>query len=299
MKQLRGWLGSIFVPLLAVLSLLVVAGSVYLDIRHGLRLPGEYPVLYDLAIAFLMGVFFQYLVVYLPQQRRTRQTIEAHRGRLRMVANTGPDLLRELEFVAQCPPRELTDEHLRRVLTATNENRQVQALVRDRLNIAHQQYRSLLPFLFSLPHDVVVALERVEQSQLNVFFRHRFDAQGDPVLQDRISPLRERREVLKTDEDGGHYFERKTLVDFFELFQEFRDACAQLETAIQPHLDKPSRYRAYERVTLLNYARLESPGEPHDYPEEAFSVEWAGDPPPLPPHMEVQFKRSPPERRPD
>lgn len=155
------------VPILASAALVSVVVSWTLDVSYGLRPIGTLPLVYDLSLAFLTAFFFQVLVVWLPERRRHNESVRLVGGNLLMMANNGRDLIRDLEFIARCPEREVTEEHLRLVLTACNNNEAMKRFLRARLSVGRSRYKRVEPFLFALPHEVAVAVQRIDEAFLN------------------------------------------------------------------------------------------------------------------------------------
>lgn len=274
------WLRSHLVPTLASVAFVVVVASWTLDAFYGLGPIGTLPLFYDLSLAFLTGCFFQLLVVWLPERRRARESVEALRAPLMMVANNGVDLIRDLEYTGRCPERPITREHIELVARANNYNEATLQSIGERLSVARDAYRRLTPYFLMLPRDVVVALRRVDHEWLNTAMAapDEFEPTKQRVSA-QVSDMRTPRSVW-TMVDGGPVQSRMSMQSIAEGLETYLDACEKVRAAVAQHVAGPGLRGAPERVAFFSLSKLNDDGYPFtDYPAEAYSTTWTGSSP--------------------
>lgn len=111
-----------------------------------------------------------YLVVVLPAKRRQVSRFITLRTPLRIIANNGMDIIRDLERIAKCPARRITEEHLKKVLTAINDNPHIKAHIAERLSQAESAYADIVPYAADLPLDLQECLQHENQDFLHMAF---------------------------------------------------------------------------------------------------------------------------------
>jgi hypothetical protein len=133
------------------ISLIVVGWTYRLSLEAkpvaepGTMQPTELPLAYDLALAIIGAYLFNLLVVVLPAQKKAQSRFLALSHPLRVIANNGMDLIRDLEYLAECPPRRISEEHLRKVLKAVNDNPAIKAHIAERLGQAEAHTLTSFP----------------------------------------------------------------------------------------------------------------------------------------------------------
>lgn len=165
------------------------------------------PLLYDLSLGILAAYVFNHLVVVLPAKRKQASRLLTLSTPLRVVANNGQDLIRDLERIAKCPAMPITEEHLKKVLTALNDNAHVKAHIAERLSQAEAAYADIVPYAVDLPLDLQEALQRENQNFLHEVFQehkraryiHTVDVdllreQGEQVARANTEPTTYRRQ---------------------------------------------------------------------------------------------------------
>jgi len=131
----------------------------------------ELPLAYDLSLAIIGAYIFHYLVVVLPAKTRQESRFLTLRTPLRIIANSGMDMIRDLERIAKCPARRITEEHLAKVLTATNDNPHIKAHIAERLSHAKSAYADIVPYAADLPLDLQECLQHENQNFLHMAFK--------------------------------------------------------------------------------------------------------------------------------
>lgn len=168
MDRLRGWVRDHIVDVLAVVSLLIVAGMWYLERVLEDDLAGTRSIILDLALAYLAGWLFHLLVVVLPERRRQRRLFATIGYDLMVIADSGRAIVHALEFVGECPePEVATAEHVHLVCVANNRNDETMEVIAEMAARARQSFALVEPLLVSLPSEVavrVVAVERLARS---------------------------------------------------------------------------------------------------------------------------------------
>jgi hypothetical protein len=159
------------------ISLIVVGWTYWLSLEAkpvaepGTMQPTELPLAYDLALAIIGAYLFNLLVVVLPAQKKAQSRFLALSHPLRVIANNGMDLIRDLEYLAECPPRRISEEHLRKVLKAVNDNPAIKAHIAERLGQAEAAYADIIPYAQDLPMDLQVCLQRENQNPMHEVFQ--------------------------------------------------------------------------------------------------------------------------------
>ncbi|SLK12148.1 hypothetical protein [Arthrobacter sp. P2b] len=180
MKQIRNrverWLERIGIHLIALASL---ATFIYTTVvshfpqevpQPGTQQADPEPWLYDLSLGLLAAYAFNYLVVELPAKKKQESRFITLRTPLRIIANNGMDIIRDLERLAKCPPHRITEEHLKKVLMASNDNPHIKAHIAERLSQAESAYADIIPYAADLPLDLQECLQHENQDFLHMAF---------------------------------------------------------------------------------------------------------------------------------
>ncbi|WP_345763387.1 hypothetical protein [Diaminobutyricibacter sp. McL0608] len=262
------------VSALAVLAAAGVVISWVLDVFFGLHPIGTLPIIYDVCLAFLTGWFFHLLVVVLPERRRVRAVMQTLSGNLMTIANNGRDLIRDLEFIGRCPERPITEDHVVKVCIANNDNEPMRLFLAVRLSVARDAYRRVAPFLASLPPDVAVAVQEVDQEFLNQVVRAPdvldVSHHADPSAPSwELQNLRQ-SEPVKVWTPSIHAFveERQTLEGYSALILGYCKSTAAVGDTVKPFFaNTGGRSAAVE--FWINH-KINERGYPFaDYPTEA------------------------------
>jgi hypothetical protein len=279
------WLKHRMVTGLAILAATGVGLSWILDVFIGLKPVGNLPVIYDICLAYLTGWIFNLLVVVLPERRRNRAIVSTLRGSLMMIANNGRDLIRDLEFIGQCPELAVTRDHVLKVCTANNLGEGTKLVVSQRLSVARDAYRRVATFLPSLPHDLALAIQEVDQQFINVSLGvpDRFEARAamkPESVATQPDDLR-RHELIWTLTSGSPTPNRLTWDGWTDLVFSYFESTEHLRAATATFLKGPAR--SPESVEFWINHKPNDPGYPFtEYPPEAFSNEWTMPAPPGP-----------------
>lgn len=277
------WARLHIVSILAAVAAVGVAGTWVLDVFFGLTPIGTFPVVYDICLAYLTGWLFNLLVVVIPERRKVLATMRTLRGNLMMIANNGRDLIRDLEFIGRCPERPITKDHLLKICTANNENEPMKLALAQRLSVARDAYRRVTPFLTSLPHDVAIAAQEVDQQFINLAL----DAPDHLLLPNDIGPDEEspqpsdlRAPVLVWIATTGPPIpKRQTLRGWKALIFDYYKSTERVRAAVEPYMEGPPVQSEGFDFWLLHKSKHPFT----DYPEEASTDAWRSTPPPAPP----------------
>ena len=279
MKAFLDWLGPRTVLILAILAAVGVSLSWTLDVFAGLKPIGTLPLIYDLCLAYLTGWVFHVLVVVWPERRRSQSLVSTLRGNLMMIANNGADLLRDLEFLGRCPEKTITRGHVLRVCTANNDNDATRRLLTERLSVARDAYRRAAPFLASLPHDVAMAIQVVDQQFLNLALdvpdRLDLARHTDPTFVSTQPHAARVPTVVWTPTNTSPTPSRLSMRGWHDLVLEYCLSTEVVRTVLTPLLHgKPEQAEAVE--FWANH-KMNEVGFPwSDYPAEASSEAWTG-----------------------
>ena len=265
---------------LAILAMATVAASTVLA-SSNLEVPFEpnsRPWVYDLSLAYLAGWIFNLLVVVLPRRRQRQALYLALRGSLYMVANSGRDLIRDLEFIGLCPERPITYQHTELVCRANNDNEHLKELIAQRLTFSRDAFVAIVPHLTVIDSDLAVALQVVQQNFLHVSLgvtstsAHKSDAQP--------SDMRKASAVHTLRSDGPPIARRHTFHGWTSLIWDYYTQTERVRELLDPvFLPKrmapnASGFREPEGVKFFYNHVLNEPGYPFgDYPAAAYSDE--------------------------
>lgn len=272
--------------IMAVVAAVAVLSSWVLDVFFGLKPIGTLPVVYDLSLAYLIGWLVHLLVVVIPERRKVRAIMRTLRGNLMMIANNGPDLIRDLEFIGRCPERPITEDHVLKVCTANSCNDSMKMFISMRLSVARDAYRRVTPFLTYLPHDVAIAIQEVDQQFINVTFevsdhREKFPRDTNPngpSLQpnDLRAP-----EIVWTLTTGAPIPKRYTLQGWKTLVFDYYMSTEHVLAAVNRFFEGVGEHS--EGVEFWINHKLNEPGYPFkDYPTDASTDAWTSTPPTVP-----------------
>jgi hypothetical protein len=284
---INSWHRKHLVNLLGVLALLLVAATWVLDVFYDLVPIGHTPVIYDLALAYLTGWVFHLLVVVIPERHRTRQLLDTLRGSLMMIANNGRDLVRDLEFIGQCPERPVTMDHLEKVCRTIGNGAGTHSFLILRLSVARESFLTVEPHFSLLPTELVSALQRVDQ----VFMHQRLGVPRN-IPQDRGSRLSQPEEMRNEGvawhpSETGQIPKRWTLNGSAEMFYEYYKLTEAVRAAMPKwFIETRPVPPVPERVDMWSMHKANEKAYPFvDYPSTAFSDDWVG-PLPNPPKNE-------------
>lgn len=276
MSTALAWMKCHLVSILAVVAAAGVLSSWVLDVFVGLKPIGTLHVAYDLCLAYLTGWLFHLLVVVIPRRRKVRSIMDTLRGNLMTIANNGPALIHDLEYVGRCPERPVTDGHVSKVLTANGQNDLTMKFMSTRLSVARDAYRRVTPFLTSLPSDVAIAVQTVDQQVINFQLNapDQLDLSGDSDSKGLSHPGNLRApEAVSTFIDGVPVQKRQTLHGWKTLILDYFEATERLRTVVKPYLRGAPRYS--ERVDFWTMYKINDRHYPFsDYPEEASTDAW-------------------------
>ncbi|KQQ96421.1 hypothetical protein ASF72_01830 [Arthrobacter sp. Leaf141] len=161
--------------------------------QPGARQADPEPWLYDLSLGLLAAYAFNFLVVVLPAKRKQESRFITLRTPLRIITNNGMDVIRDLERIARCPARRITEEHLKKVLTAINDNPHVKAHIAERLSQAESAYADIIPYAADLPLDLQECLQHENQNFLHMAFsEHKEAGYSSRVSVDELRQISER-----------------------------------------------------------------------------------------------------------
>lgn len=131
--------------------------------------PGEQqttplPWLADLCMAYIGAYFFHYLVVVLPGRSKLESRLKTLQIPLTTIAFNGFDMIRELELIAKCPARGVSEEHLDKVLGQLEYSTAIRSHLSKRMEDSREAYRTIVPYAADLPLDLQEALQNESQS---------------------------------------------------------------------------------------------------------------------------------------
>lgn len=253
MRRIRHWLeeaGFTFgrehlaLNILAGIAIIGVAVTVFISNipqpvpAAGEQEPDPLPWLFDLCIAYLSAFLFHLLVVAQPARRKEKSRFLTLAMPLEAIAYSGMDMVRDLERVASCPPRRVTEEHLTKVLRAINHNDDITAHIAFRLSLAASAYKEIVPYAADLPLDLQTALQRENRTSLTLWFPL------DKASADVHTSLQDLRTVVPQDlwTGGKWVHKRVTLAGYARVFMEYYKASEAVRTAMakyQPQVPKP------------------------------------------------------------
>lgn len=268
--------------LLGVLSIIIVVAIWVLEVYFELSPLGSPPVFYDLALAYLAGWIFYLLVEALPKRRKHTDMVRYLRGPLMTIANNGQDLIRDLEFIGECPEKKITPEHIERVLTANNHNVATTNFIAERLAVVRDAYRNVTPFFAMLPGEIAVAVHRVDHAFINVSMNapERFEGSSSSSEEEfPVQPQDMRKpHPIFTTTKGKPTKMRMTLKG--DLVRDCYDATERVRCIVSRYISGPSTERHSERVLFwVNHrlnAALRHPAV-KQYPQKAYSDVWIDD----------------------
>jgi len=199
--------------------------------------------LYDLSLGLLAAYGFNFLVVVLPAQRKQKSRFVTLRTQLSTIANNGMDIIRDLEKIAECPPRRITEEHLIKVLMATNDNPAVKAHIAERLSHAKSAYAEIVPYAADLPLDLQEGLQHESQEFLHKQFP------GEPMgARPARSPISELRQISKgpvysVQSDGSYVLKRQHLAGYASSFLSYYLATEDVRNLVEKYTFSTRRQR--------------------------------------------------------
>lgn len=177
MRGFKHWLQHqgitvIFWLAVAILSVLVVCSYI---IPATVPDPGEQqttplPWAADLCMAYIGAYFFHYLVVELPAKRKRESRLKTLQTPLTAIAFNGLDMVRELERIAKCPHRRVTEKHLRKVLQRLKSNLYIRTHLTQRMERARAAYLAIVPYAADLPLDLQERLQEENQHLAHMAF---------------------------------------------------------------------------------------------------------------------------------
>lgn len=177
MRGLKHWLQHtgitvIFWVAVAILFVLVVCSY---TITTTVPAPGEQqttplPWLADLCMAYIGAYFFHYLVVVLPGRSKLESRLQTLQTPLTTIAFNGLDMVRELERIAKCPHRRVTEEHLRTVLNRLQFNKYIRTHLSKRMDRTKAAYLAIVPYAADLPLDLQERIQDESQHLAHIAF---------------------------------------------------------------------------------------------------------------------------------
>jgi hypothetical protein len=240
--------------------------------------PNSRPWIYDLSLAYLAGWIFNLLVVLLPRRRQRRALYSALRGSFYMMANSGKDLVRDLEFIGMCPEREITNQHVELVCRANSYNADLTEMIAQRLTYSRDAFVSIVPHLTVIDSDLAVALQKVQQNFLHTAVgmtsssTHQSDAQP--------SDMRKESVIHTLRSDGPPAASRHSFHGWTSLVWDYYTQTQRVRELLEPHFASKSTrpdessLRAPERVFIFHNHVPNEPGYPFaEYPPTAYSEE--------------------------
>lgn len=253
------------VSILAVVAALGVLISWVLDVIFRLKPISTLPIMYDLCLAYLIGWLFHWLVVVIPERRRVRSIMQTLSGNLMMIANNGADLIRDLEFLGRCPQRPVTRDHVFKICVANDNTDSMGMYMSARLSVARDAYSRVTPFLASLPHDVAVAIQEVDQQFINLSY----NVPDHLVLGDTDRRFPWPRQPTT----GDSRMKRYTMQGWQNLIFRYYTSTETVRAAVKPFIEGAGGRS--ERMELLGLQKINDRNDPITYyPEEASTDAW-------------------------
>lgn len=168
------WLEEAGVHVLAAvatlaLTLATILGSLGEETPHFTIEPDKRTIVYDASLAYLGAYIFYLLVNVLPRRRRQDAMRGALHGHLMVIANTGHDLIRDLEFIGRCPERRITEEHTRKVLTSVSDSPAVWSVIGTRLAHVSEEYDQVAPYMEHFSLELQIALQAARRAALHSY----------------------------------------------------------------------------------------------------------------------------------
>lgn len=277
-NRLWKWVSANMVNIWAVVAVLLVIITTTVSLVQTPPSPEEpqgLPWLYDLALAYIAGWIFHYLVVVIPEKRKERALLRALRGHLLLIAENGHDLIRDLERIAHCPARAITTDHITKVLTALNDTPAVRAFIASRFRITQEAYDSLIPYMSSLPLPLQVALQRENQRHIHNVFRDDYDPTAKHSLNQLSKESKDVQTLLEFPVTVP-FAKREHFGDWTVVFEDYYKSTEAVKVELPKHVlegdDQPDSFiPATSKKRLLYQPGKDRQNEYFEYPPTATS----------------------------
>lgn len=233
------WCEQKGIHVLAAISALVLGVMVFLSYlptkapSPGDEVSNPLPWVADLCLAYLGAYVFHALVVALPAKRKMQSRFITLMVPLATIGLAGRNLIRDLEYIAHCPPRRIDHEHVTKVLTALNDNPAVKELVAEHLSRARDAYSIILPYAADLPLELQELLQIESQDPIHKKFM-KFTRQHEGVYVEYAPKF------YRSENDEFDQGKRKTLAPYSRLFLSYYELTEEAYELIKPNLPENS-----------------------------------------------------------
>ncbi|WP_426303150.1 hypothetical protein [Arthrobacter sp. R-11] len=183
----------------------------------------------------------------LPAKRKRESRLKTLQTPLTTIAFNGLDMVRELELIAKCPPRRITEEHLKVVLGQLDYNVDIRLHLTRRMKAARAAYDAITPYAADLPLDLQERLQNENQHLAHGTFNQR--EEGHPTWTSLDKMRNFRRGALIMDNN----ILIKVIMDYYQTTEAVR-------IKVEEYIPSSRVYREDERTTERGRAPRLRPG---------------------------------------
>lgn len=247
------WLERIGIHLLAIAAFgLLIYTTIESHSPQPVPQPGSMhadpePWLYDLSLGLLAAYAFNFLVVELPAKRKRESRLRTLQTPLTTIAFNGLDMIRELERIAKCPPRRITEKHLKLVLAQLDYNLDIRLHLMRRMRETRAAYDAIVPYAADLPLDLQERLQDENQHLAHRTFNQRDEGHPTWISLDKMRNFR--RGALSLD----HNVLIKVIMSYYQTTEAVR-------MKVEEYVPSTRAYREGERTTERGKSPALRPG---------------------------------------